>query len=347
MTNQGTKGALNAAPLVGLAQSMGERLTDLVLAHNKLVGCTQILNAIATHCPNLTLLDLSNIKTHAYNTSLLPLEKLQEGCQQLRVLRVTNSQIVLAPASLTAQVASPGFPQLEELSLAGIEDDHTTSKFIDDNGLERILKTSNRLRLLDVRGCTKITDSGLVRVPAWDLEHLFLSTCLVTRINHSGLELIVQKWAHSLIEVDLAWSTATEPLDAAVRTLAEKGSESRLRTLDLHGSSVSLPSVRAVLDNCQRLQSINLQSCRALPRGIKRLYEGAAVDELRRSFTQEAGGGSTPTSSTPRRNADEVASSAGSATSPEHATEGGEAQAPPPQPAEPSPADGGAPTTEQ
>lgn len=336
MTNQGTKGALNAAPLVGLAQTMGERLTDLVLAHNKLVGCTQILNAIATHCPNLTLLDLSNIKTHAYNTSLLPLEKLQEGCQRLRVLRVTNSQIVLAPASLTAQVASPGFPLLEELSLAGIEDDHTTSKFIDDNGLERILKTSNRLRLLDVRGCTKITDSGLVRVPAWDLEHLFLSACLVTRINHAGLELIVQKWAHSLVEVDLAWSTATEPLDAAVRTLAEKGSDSRLRTLDLRGSSVSLPSVRAVLDNCTRLQSINLQSCRALPRGIKRLYEGAAVDELRRSFTTETGVG-TPSSSTPRRNADEVASSAGSATSPEHGVEGGEAT--PSQPAETPPSD--------
>lgn len=72
-------------------------------------------------------------------------------------------------------MASPGFPDLEELSLAGIEDDNTTSKFIDDNGVERILKTSHKLRLLDVRGCTKITDSGLVKVPAWDLEHLFLS----------------------------------------------------------------------------------------------------------------------------------------------------------------------------
>lgn len=72
-------------------------------------------------------------------------------------------------------MASPGFPELEELSLAGIEDDQTTSKFIDDNGIERILKSSHKLRLLDVRGCTKITDSGLVKVPAWDLEHLFLS----------------------------------------------------------------------------------------------------------------------------------------------------------------------------
>lgn len=83
--------------------------------------------------------------------------------------------IVLKLKGGKLQVASPGFPDLEELSLAGIEDDNTTSKFIDDNGVERILKTSHKLRLLDVRGCTKITDSGLVKVPAWDLEHLFLS----------------------------------------------------------------------------------------------------------------------------------------------------------------------------
>lgn len=261
----------------------------------------------------MQLLDLSNIKTHAYNSSLLPLEKLQEGCPKIRVLRVTNSQILLSHASLTAQCASPGFPELEELSLAGIEDDHTTSKFIDDNGLERILKTSNRLRLLDVRGCTKITDSGLVRVPAWDLEHLFLSTCYVTRLNHSGLELIIQKWSHSLIEVDLAWSTATAPLDAAVMTLAEKGEESPLRTLDLRGSSVSLESVKAVLEKCPHIQSINLQSCRALPRGIKRLYEGSAVAELRDSFkTKPAGEGMSSAGSSPEQGENETPVEGGS-----------------------------------
>lgn len=51
----------------------------------------------------------------------------------------------------------------------------------------------------------------------------------MTRLNDSGLELIVKKWSHSLVEVDLAWSTATEPLDAAVQALAEQGETSRLR----------------------------------------------------------------------------------------------------------------------
>lgn len=67
---------------------------------------------------------------------------------------------------------SPGFPMLEELSVACPSTDY---KLVDDEALGRILKASNSLRLLDVRGCIRITDSGLIKVPAWDLQHLFLS----------------------------------------------------------------------------------------------------------------------------------------------------------------------------
>lgn len=45
----------------------------------------------------------------------------------------------------------------------------------------------------------------------------------------SGLELIASKWAHSLVEFDLAWGNAQKPLDSALRALAEKRSESRLK----------------------------------------------------------------------------------------------------------------------
>lgn len=53
--------------------------------------------------------------------------------------------------------------------------------------------------------------------------------CLVTRQSGSGLELIAQKWSHSLVEVDLAWASVTEDLNAAVLALAERGGESPLR----------------------------------------------------------------------------------------------------------------------
>lgn len=159
-----------------MAQSMSSRLTHLVLANNKLAGFTQIMASIATNCPNLQLLDISNIKTFAHHTALLHVEKFQSGCPKLKVLRITNSQIWIAAASLTDQVASTGFPLLEELSLAGNDSEKTTTaRSIDDDGIDRILKSSKKLRLLDIRGCIRITDSGLVKVPAWDLEHLFLS----------------------------------------------------------------------------------------------------------------------------------------------------------------------------
>lgn len=104
------------------------------------------------------------------------MEQFQTGCPKLRVLRITNSQIWLAPVRLSEQASSSGFTMLEELSVAGLEDDQTTTaRSLDDDGIERLLKNSKKLRLLDVRGCIKLSDSGLVRVPAWDLEHLFLS----------------------------------------------------------------------------------------------------------------------------------------------------------------------------
>lgn len=108
--------------------------------------------------------------------------------------------------------------------------------------------------------------------------------CCVTRQSSSCLELICEKWSHSLLEVDLAWSTARQPLDAAVDSLADKGRESKLRTLNLCGSSVSFDPVKNILLKCPNLDSVNLASCRALPRGMKRHYTGKELQDLRDSF---------------------------------------------------------------
>lgn len=132
--------------------------------------------------------------TFPLNTSLITVKKIyiltpNLLAEQISLLLVRSlkvlSKFVADPYSIVPllnphwnqfQIASPGFPMLEELSLAGVEDDQTTTaRSVDDDGIERILKNSTKLRLLDVRGCIKLTDSGLVKVPAWDLEHLFLS----------------------------------------------------------------------------------------------------------------------------------------------------------------------------
>lgn len=48
---------------------------------------------------------------------------------------------------------------------------------------------------------------------------------------------------------------------------------------------MSVEAVKEILDNCQALNSINLSSCRGLPRGIKRLLQGKVVlSELRENL---------------------------------------------------------------
>uniref|UniRef100_A0A182TR44 F-box domain-containing protein n=1 Tax=Anopheles melas TaxID=34690 RepID=A0A182TR44_9DIPT len=276
------KTAVGQTSMCNAIKEMGSRLTHLHLAHNRLSGIPQIVKALATHCPNLLLLDLSNVNTVAMSHGILHIEQLQHGCQKLKVLRITNSHINLSTASLQEQMESPGFPELEELSVASLADE---ARLFNDEFLQRILKTSTKLTLLDVRGCARLTHDSLIRLPTWDLKHLFLSGCSINRDMGAGLELIASKWAHSLIEFDLAWASATKPLDDALKALADKGSESPLKYLNLCGSSVSLEAVKEVLANCPHINAINLASCRGLPRGVKRLLQGAQeIAELRENL---------------------------------------------------------------
>lgn len=141
------------------------------------------------------------------------------------------------------------------------------------------------------------------------LFNIFSSSSFFSVPNSSGLELIASKWAHSLIEFDLAWASVQKPLDDALRALADKRDESPLKWvslfklfikwkfssifyfflllshLNLCGSAVSVEAVKEILDYCQALNSINLSSCRGLPRGIKRLLQGkTALSELRKNL---------------------------------------------------------------
>ncbi|KAG5678580.1 hypothetical protein PVAND_008242 [Polypedilum vanderplanki] len=280
-----SKTAVGLQSLVTAIEKFNERLTHLNLSDNRLSGIPQITQALTKYCPNLTLLDLSNVKTVAVSHAMLHIEKLQEGCQKLKVLRIANSHVQLSNATLQEQMQSPGFPELEELSVASLSDE---SRLMSDEALQRILKSSTKLKLLDVRGCARLTHDSLIRIPAWDLKHLFLSGCSVTRDIGSGLELIASKWAHSLIEFDLAWATHQVPLDNALRALADKRDESPLNHLNLCGSAVSVEAVKEILENCKALNSINLSSCRGLPRGIKRQLEGhTQLNELRENLRSE------------------------------------------------------------
>lgn len=47
------------------------------------------------------------------------------------------------------------------------------------------------------------------------------------------------------------------------------------------GSSVTFNPIRQVLARCSNLEVLNLTSCRALPRGVKRNHSDVQLDSLR------------------------------------------------------------------
>ncbi|CAH4014924.1 unnamed protein product [Pieris brassicae] len=284
----GLSTCLSAASVARVLENFGGRLTHLTLANNKFSALQQILTAVANNCPNLEVLDISGALATSHPAAV-PLEALQRGCTKLRVFRAANAQLVLANATTSQQMEAGGWSMLEELSIAGgaaAERSSVGEYRFGEEALARLVRGATRLKLLDLRGLQRLTDSGLVRVPAWDLQHLFLGGCNVTRQSTACLELICEKWSHSLLELDLSWASATRPLDDAVAALAD-ATDSRLRILNLFGSSVSLEPVKKVLLKCTQLESINLSLCRALPRGMKRLYTGKELEDLKISFDPE------------------------------------------------------------
>lgn len=274
------KDTVSGSSISYLASKLGSKIVHLNISGNVVRALRGILTIISEGFPHLRELDMSGCSTASRDAVLIPMEKLQQGCTKLKVLRLANIfDMRLASIPLTEQASSPGFPELEELSLAKSYDNFDVG--LDEPSFERILKSSCKLRLLDVRGCSRITSSSLVRIPAWDLEHLFLSGC--TGAVNSGLEIVFQKWAHSLVQVDLSWNNQSgESINLAVKALAEStSSESPLRMLDVCGSAVSFESVKAVLCNCPSLEVLNLSSCRGLPRGIKRAYDVDSIVKLK------------------------------------------------------------------
>ncbi|ETE59303.1 F-box/LRR-repeat protein 6, partial [Ophiophagus hannah] len=151
--------------------------------------------------------------------------------------------------------------------------------------LWRILSTSSRLRVLDLRGCVRVTPKGLERLTCPDLEQLYLglhySDSSLSR-PLEGSPLLTWKWRHSLRELDLtSQGFSEEDLEEAMAAFT-RGGAPLLRSLSLTGTKIALRTV----------SYLNLSSCRQLPRGTKKAYRGP--DEIRHCLQQLLTGSEDP-----------------------------------------------------
>ncbi|XP_062045407.1 F-box/LRR-repeat protein 6 isoform X2 [Lepus europaeus] len=266
---------VESAAVVSFLEEAGPRMRRLWLTYSS--QTTAILGALlGSCCPQLQVLEVSTGISPNSTPLQLPVEALQTGCPQLQVLRLLNL-VWLPKPSARGAAPGPGFPGLEELCLAS-----STCNFVSNAVLGRLLHGSPNLRLLDLRGCARITPAGLHDLPCQELEQLHLGLYgLSDRLTlaKEGSPLLTHKWCRTLRELDLSGQGFSEnDLERALAAFAGTpgGPHPALCSLNLRGTRVTPSTVSAVISSCPGLLYLNLESCRCLPRGLKRAYRGQA-----------------------------------------------------------------------
>ncbi|XP_072806109.1 F-box/LRR-repeat protein 6 isoform X3 [Vicugna pacos] len=264
---------VESTAVVSFLEEAGPRMRKLWLTYSS--QTTAILGALlGSCCPQLQVLEVSTGINHNITPLQLPVEALQKGCPQLQVLRLLNLMWLPRPSGRAA-TPGPGFPSLEELCLAS-----STCNFVSNEVLDRLLHGSPNLRLLDLRGCARITPAGLHDLPCQELEQLHLGLYGMSdrlTLAKEGSPLLTQKWCHTLRELDLSGQGFSEKdLEQALAAFSgtPEGSHPALCSLNLRGTQVTPSTVSSVISSCPGLLYLNLESCRCLPRGLKRAYRG-------------------------------------------------------------------------
>ncbi|KAJ1908748.1 hypothetical protein IWQ60_011550 [Tieghemiomyces parasiticus] len=149
------------------------RVATLVLTHHDNIGRTDIAR-LPDLFPNLIRLDLTG--THGVTDESLGL--LADRCTNLRDLAVGHTRRVTDTGLLT--LAKMRRSQLQALRLVAVH-------AITDAGLVHLTRFCTQLRVLVLRGCPKLTSSGLLRALQFSpsrgghLRHLDVTQCLALR----------------------------------------------------------------------------------------------------------------------------------------------------------------------
>lgn len=257
--------------LVEYLGNHGNQIKQIFLTHE--LKNNKLWNTISRGCcPDLELLEVCT-KLESKDCDLpICIPALQTACPKLKTFRMMNVRPMQKIRGATTSLS--GFPLLEELCMAT-----TSYSYVTDKVLWDMLFCSTQLRVLDLRGCVRITPHGLAVLPCPELECLFWGQYFSKHVGSSlpkkGLHMVTQKWSKTLRELDIANQLFTEEdLDLAMSYLAQAADADTLRSLNLCGTRVSPQTIRSIVGELTSLGYLNLSSCRQLPRGAKRTYRG-------------------------------------------------------------------------
>ncbi|KAG8004957.1 F-box/LRR-repeat protein 6 [Nibea albiflora] len=253
-------------------ENHGSQIKQIWFTHG--LKSDRLLTAISKGCcPDLELLEI-NTKLDSKSCELpVRIQALQTACPKLKTFRMLNVRPLQKTMRNFAN-STLGFPLLEELCIAT-----TSYSYLTDKDLWDILFGSTRLRVLDLRGCSRITPAGLEALPCLELECLFWGQYFSSSVGLSapkpGLHMVTQKWSQTLQQLDIANQLFSEDdLEMAMSHLAQATEADTLRSLNLSGTRITPPALRTVIGQMTALNYLNLSSCRYLPRGLKRIYRG-------------------------------------------------------------------------
>lgn len=239
----------------------GKLLEELNLAMSMTAISSQLFKTLGSDfCPRLKVLDISTcdaLTTHSFDAV-----QLAQNMPSLEVLRVAN---VSFKRVQEAPTDNHNLPRLRELSMPiGMRDADR-----DDALLGTLAYGSRSILTLDLRG-SSVSASALIDMPSPNLKELHIDdTCPLMRGSYFRY---IEKWAHSLEVLSLVKVNCDNTVNECLRALIEQGTACKIRELDLSASQVQLETLKEFIKTVKTLKTINLTSCRSLPRGCKALY---------------------------------------------------------------------------
>ncbi|KAL6175320.1 hypothetical protein ACLB2K_051961 [Fragaria x ananassa] len=213
------------------------------------------LKLIAKACPDLkTLMVCCDDKEQVHDDGLLGpkgLHALANGCPKLSMLLFCGRKVVGNPA---VDALCHSAHNLKALCLRNI-------KLISDQALRAI--GSSSISTLELVSCDNVTDVGLgFLATSKTLKKLVIDGC--RKITETGLVLLRNMC--SLEHLALSWSRLT---DAGVMAISEIRTLKELRLSPIDMLDLSDRTMVALAENCSRLETLDLHSCRVTGAGIR------------------------------------------------------------------------------